>query len=554
MEKTYIFGSESSKVWCSKLGELIQIPTLSINDNSAIHNFIVDNIKNLSPNSKFVLDLDSTNPALILTLALHIRLSIVDIKEKAFAPILLVSDFSLQSFLSLGECSQFFLSQSGYAFCLPEEVRPAINAIKGITVDGYVEEFLSQIQIHPDATIGNHSMANQWGADVLYRIVCKDDSEETEQIKKEKTKLYYKYIYLKTVPIKDVLSDKATKIYRRNEMCNATQKKILLIDDEAEKGWASVMKNWLFGYAAFDVVNQQIEKYEDIPEDIKKKISKDYYDLYLLDLRLRGVQEEGVYEAEGFSGMKVLRSIKALNVGNQVIIMTASNKAWNMKSLLDAGADGYYIKESPELQLPKSFSEANFRSFSRDVKKSLDSGYKKVIYKEIIDLKRDILSSTKICAVANEIISIMASAQNQLQRALSKNDFAYSYLSLFQVLELISRDFITPDSGTRNAWLVNNDTPLYYYETDGHIPVRQGIILEEWPSIKRKITGIYVDVCGGADCRFLRENLFLDVDRRNAFVHNDNVELADPRIAKVFSADGFIHLLSTIRVLFNGIL
>ena len=184
MEKTYIFGSESSKVWCSKLGELIQIPTLSINDNSAIHNFIVDNIKNLSPNSKFVLDLDSTNPALILTLALHIRLSIVDIKEKAFAPILLVSDFSLQSFLSLGECSQFFLSQSGYAFCLPEEVRPAINAIKGITVDGYVEEFLSQIQIHPDATIGNHSMANQWGADVLYRIVCKDDSEETEQIKK----------------------------------------------------------------------------------------------------------------------------------------------------------------------------------------------------------------------------------------------------------------------------------------------------------------------------------------------------------------------------------
>ena len=174
--------------------------------------------------------------------------------------------------------------------------------------------------------------------------------------------------------------------------------------------------------------------------------------------------------------------------------------------------------------------------------------------KEIIDLKRDILSSTKICAVANEIISIMASAQNQLQRALSKNDFAYSYLSLFQVLELISRDFITPDSGTRNAWLVNNDTPLYYYETDGHIPVRQGIILEEWPSIKRKITGIYVDVCGGADCRFLRENLFLDVDRRNAFVHNDNVELADPRIAKVFSADGFIHLLSTIRVLFNGIL
>jgi DNA-binding NarL/FixJ family response regulator len=29
-------------------------------------------------------------------------------------------------------------------------------------------------------------------------------------------------------------------------------------------------------------------------------------------------------------------------------MFTASNKAWNMKALLDAGADGYYIKESPE--------------------------------------------------------------------------------------------------------------------------------------------------------------------------------------------------------------
>lgn len=554
MAKIYIFGSESSKVWCSKLGELIQILPLTINENSAIHSFVVDNVNKLPAESKFILDLDAADPALILTIALHIRLSVRDIKEKAFAPILLVSYFPLQSFLSLGECSQFFLSQVGYAFCSPDEVLPAIEAVKGITAEGYEEEFLSQIQIRPDATTGTHSMANQWGADVLNRIVCKDDSEETEQIKKEKKKLYYKYIYLKTIPVKDILKGATTRGLRRNEMCNATQKKILLIDDEADKGWTAVLKSWFFGYAAFDVVNQQIKDYEDVPEEIKKKISEDYYDLYLLDLRLCGIQEDGIYEAEEFSGMKVLRSIKKINVGNQVIILTASNKAWNMKALLDAGADGYYIKESPELQLPKTFSEANFRSFSRAVRKSLESGYKKNVYKEVDDLKRAILCSTKISDVANEIVSTLAAAQNQLQRALSENEFAYSYLTLFQVFELISRDYITPDPDTRNAWLVNSDTLLYYYETNGVVPVRQGAIQEERPSIKRRITGIYVDICEGTDCRFLRERFFLDVDRRNAFVHNDSVKLADSKISKVFCAEGFIHLLSTIRVLLNGIL
>ena len=301
MAKIYTFGNESSKVWCSKLGELIQIQTLVINDNSAIHNFVVDNVNQLSADSKFIFDLDAADPALVLTFALHIRLSIRDIKERAFAPILLVSYLPLQSFLSLGECSQFFLSQSGYAFCSPDEVQPAVEAIKGITAEGYEEEFLSQIQIHPDATTGTHSMANQWGADVLNRIVRKDDSVETEQIKEEKKKLYYKYIYLKTVPIKDILDGATTRGLRRNEMCNATQKKILLIDDEADKGWTAVMKNWFFGYAAFDVVNQQIKGYEDMPEEVKKKISEDYYDLYFLDLRLCGIQEDGIYEAEEFS-------------------------------------------------------------------------------------------------------------------------------------------------------------------------------------------------------------------------------------------------------------
>lgn len=71
---------------------------------------------------------------------------------------------------------------------------------------------------------------------------------------------------------------------------------------------------------------------------------------------MNGVQEEKVLSPNEFSGMKILKAIKAANQGIQVIMFTASNKAWNMKALLDAGADGYYIKESPEFAFPNSYS------------------------------------------------------------------------------------------------------------------------------------------------------------------------------------------------------
>ena len=553
MGKIYICGNEQSMSWGAPIGELIPLPPMAHNQYAQIHDFVIGCVMQMEQNSKIILDLDAADPALVLTVAFHIRLSVDDLKSRAFCPILLVSNFSLLTFLSLGECSQFFLAQAGYAFCTPSETQYAVKAVTGLDSNTFLTAFLNKIQILPDETIGTHSMANQWGADVINRIVSNDDSDETDEIVDAKKKLYYKYVYLNTVPISEIVSDSQKKEYRRNERCNALQKKILLIDDEANRGWETVMKKWLYGYSVFDTVNQQIKKYDDIPAIIRNKISEDFYDLYLLDLRLLGSQEDEVYDTSEFSGMSILRSIKEKNIGNQVIIMTASNKAWNMKALLDEGADGYYIKESPELKLPKSFSEANFRSFSRDVRKALDSGYKKETYRHVDLLKQHINCSTKIDGdLASEINSTLSLADSQLQKAKTDNDFAYAFLSLFQVFELICKDYITPDRG--NTWLINYDTPLYYYDTDGHTPIRQNAISEEHPSIKKRMTGIYIDVCSGTNCNFIRENLFLDIDRRNAFVHNDASQLSDVKMKKVFHADGFTHLLSTIDVILKGII
>ena len=76
-------------------------------------------------------------------------------------------------------------------------------------------------------------------------------------------------------------------------------------------------------------------------------------------------------DISAYSGAKLLKSIKEKNKGTQVIIMTASNKAWNMKHLLKLGADGYYVKESPGVAFSSDFSHSNYQNFKTEVEKIL---------------------------------------------------------------------------------------------------------------------------------------------------------------------------------------
>ncbi|MCD8292124.1 MAG: hypothetical protein LUC91_11585 [Prevotella sp.] len=571
MGKIFILGNDDSSSWAYSLGKVETIPTSSKKNNSeVIHDFVLNFLREAKSDDKIVIDMDASElGSLSLTIAMHIRLSVEDLKERAFLPIIFVSYFPLQSFLKQSECGQFFLSHDGYAFCTPEDVANVIPNVNSISPERFKTDFLDCIQIHPTENIGSHSMANQWGADVLNRIINKDTDTVIPEIAREKTKLYYKYIFLKTYNINDVLKGNLGGVAKTNVKLNALQKKILLIDDEAQKGWAIVLKNWLFG-STIDVCDNQIGSYDDLPEQIKSNIEKDYYDLYLLDLRLLGNKEDDIYNAEEFSGMKILRKLKEINIGNQVVILTASNKAWNMKALLDAGADGYYIKESPELQLPWIFSENNFKSFQHDVENALNNNnYKKKLYRDVNALKKLLKKSSKFDddEILNDLIAFIESSAKQVMEAKIKEDFAYSYFSLYQVLERLSKDYITPDGNKRDCWLVNFDTPLYKYKIDGFKPVEGPKIIKERPSMMEKLTAIYIEVGSKTDCKFIREDIALAINRRNTFVH-EKWKLTDDtfyqnlskenksenkKLREIFKKDGYIHLLKTIQTIMESI-
>jgi len=546
MAKIYVLGNKNTTVWANEIGELITVPTMTVNDSSDIHDFVCRILAAAATDCKVVIDLDAIDPALAFSIAMHIRLSISDIKQRVFVPLLFVSCLSLESFLTIGGCSQIFLSTKGVALCSPEEAQQAVDVITGLTNSDYKSAFLDKIQIRPDATIGRHSMANQWGADVLFRLVCKDMRQETEEIVQAKKKLYYKYVYLQTVGI-DAALGVAESEGHRNIMVNASGKKVLLIDDEADRGWSEVLRRWLYGWNAFDVENRSIANYDGIRDDIRQKIETDYYDLYILDLRLLGNEEDDIYSADEFSGMKVLKKIKSINRGNQVIIMTASNKAWNMKALIDAGADGYYIKESPEQQLSKSFSETNFSSFKDNVQKALNNGYKT-------------LSSTHIDGdLANELVSILRSSLRQVLTAKSKEDFAYSYLALYRTLETLCRYYITEDG--EKGWLVNDIHELtkYAYKGKNIVPCERILPKEtKYPSICDRLLDIYVELSNGADVHFASSDLRWAIARRHNFVHNLHKESGKSIEAKkcneIYDKNGFQHLLYVITTIITPLL
>jgi len=549
MAKTFILGSNTATSWAKDLGCIVTVPTIAINSYEEIHNFVCREFAGKQQDDKVVIDLDAINPALALLVALHIRLSVSDIKAVAFVPLLFVSKLPLQSFLKYGECSQLFLMSRGTYFCTPEETTDALEIIEGLSVDNYKSDFLSQIHISPDAEIGRHSMANQWGADVFNRIISKDNRNETDEIKTAKKKLYYKYVFLNTIDIKAAINDIENDEERENVRLNATGKNILLIDDEADKGWSFVLKDKFFVNSNFDVINSAIADYSDISETIRKKIESDYYDLYLLDLRLLGTKEDEIYSADEFSGMKILKEIKNKNQGNQVVILTASNKAWNMKALLDAGADGYYIKESPELKLPMSFSKANFQAFKHDVAIAFDNSFKKKIVRKLNSLISTINSSNNLKHnndLSLELVNVFNNSLRQIIAAKSKNDFAFSYIALFQTFEVLSREYVHE--------VENGDWNLDLYNIDSKTGAVMNAISRSdtpHPPIISKLVAIYKTKQGVHNNGFaLKLNELIKM--RHAFVHKLK-ELSFPKNQKIFTKEGFILLLETVEKIINSI-
>lgn len=357
---------EDSKTSFSADYKCLHIEFNSQSKDEDIHNWLMVNKQLMSNAEKLIIPVRLGNEDaefMGLYIGMHIRLT-KELENVRFIPIFFITDQSKEQILTnqiinLKEKSGLLLFTKGSyllsAFSIDEFLTKSISPIDEQTL---IETVIPSLNIGNSKDPG-HQLANDWGAFRLakfagYTILLDKPSS-----------LYFKY--KDSLTNNELVPESNTNIGVFNETCKA-----LLIDDNADSGWMEILKYIL----KHKIVMPGKTSSLDVIRTYKEAMEfNDYtnYDIVFLDLRLLKEEDRGqeIIDIEQFTGTKVLHKIKNINRGIQVIIFTASNKAWNIEKLLEIGANGYYIKESPEYILSPVFSKENYNELLSTVKKSL---------------------------------------------------------------------------------------------------------------------------------------------------------------------------------------
>ena len=299
----------------------------------------------------------------------------------------------------------------------------------------------------------SHSIANEWA---IYRwaSALNANDEDIERItNKVQYNLYFKY--LKTIfPVKDI----APIIESDLKIKYSGNPKILYIDDEADKGWFEIFCQIFYDENKFDFNYLDGELNSLTRDNIIKKsletIESKSIDIVLLDFRLH--PDDFRYKSiEEVSGLKLLKAIKELNPGIQVIIFSATNKVWNLQALEKAGADGFIIKESPENSIDPEFTTGVVSGMIEIITERVELVFLKQFYENYSILEKNLLPRKEYKKASNplpkefvdEVLKWFKLSIDILQNGnLNDSKRTSSFLFMFSVLENLANRVINVDN------------------------------------------------------------------------------------------------------------
>lgn len=288
----------------------------------------------------------------------------------------------------------------------------------------FLKDFTAKIRLKaPGNYKSHHSIDNELA---LFRwstyLNCDNKIEEVKN--NLKTNLYFKYINAIN-PIEIIETGKKINIQGKSN--------VLLIDDEADKGW-SVFYNSFFefspsvNFSSLEIDFKGLSQNEVI-EEAKKKVKDFKADVVLLDLRLRDADFQENILPDNLSGIKILNEIKEFNRGIQVIITTASDKVWNYRA--SNKANGYIIKSR------SSEVSADMKHLYFTIEKSINKSKILIpIYKsfELIKSYSYDLSDNFISNL-NKNLSICFDLLEKSFDVESEKHINYAYLQLYLIIE-----------------------------------------------------------------------------------------------------------------------
>lgn len=299
----------------------------------------------------------------------------------------------------------------------------------------------------------SHSIANEWA---IYRwaSALNANDEDIERItNKVQYNLFFKY--LKTIfPVKDI----APIIESDLKIKHSGNPKILYIDDEADKGWFEIFCQIFYDENGFDFNYLDGELNSLTRDNIIKKsletIESKSIDIVLLDFRLH--PDDFRYKSiEEVSGLKLLKAIKELNPGIQVIIFSATNKIWNLQALEKAGADGFIIKESPENSIDPEFTTGVVKGMIEIITERVELVFLKQFYENYSILEKNLIPRKEYKKASNplpkefvdEVLKWFKLSIDILQNGnLNDSKRTSSFLFMFSVLENLANRVINVDN------------------------------------------------------------------------------------------------------------
>lgn len=467
----------------SHFEDLIPTPQKIAKEGFNYDNFIHEGISKILKEKNYQIiilpySLDANNYLnfLGITVGLHIRLT-PNLKHHQ-KPLLFLGPESVEEILKLSDNAHLFMT-SGIFHSTINDSKSIVKKVKWIRTnkdsinDDEYQNFISKINlVPPDSQDNRHSIANEWG---MYRL---NEIAGTQISRLESNlfnNLFFKYLLKKTSTLnlrkKEEKNNKKTfesesqglKIVGKVDLDNPTKneenevvlrpvKEVLIIDDEAEKGWRSIFEKIIENTGVKPTVDISIS-YQD---SINKLLDKEY-DLIFLDIRLND-SDHLKQDTRDMSSFKLLseniREIKSKNFTTPVIILTASNKIWNIDAMINAGADFYYLKEHPEYGMDISFSEENYKRLKENINASFEIKSRRseawnIISEINLKAQKAILNKNRRKRLRDKLIigyGLLIKRPMEYEKSqLLFNQEVLAYIAFWSLLDEIAFEFIEMD-------------------------------------------------------------------------------------------------------------
>ena len=303
----------------------------------------------------------------------------------------------------------------------------------------------------PENYIDSHSIANEWAIYRWAKTIGTSDADINEVVKNVETNLYFKY--LNTIyPISS-----SNQLNKNNLIISTNCKnkpKVLLVDDEAKKGWfqifCSILKD-ANGFYFDHLDNEFNEKSSDeIVQIVHEKVVSEDIDIVVLDYRLH----RSDYFAEHIkdvTGYKVLYDIKNhINPGIQVIVLSATNKIWNLRALQKDGANEFVLKESPSESINEQSAVEEIDRMVKSFTNCCEKVFLKKFYKDYFLVNSFLQQEIKNKSFSSEmfvkqVLKWLKLSCDVLKNEVNDQTIASSYLFMFSVLENAANVIIDTD-------------------------------------------------------------------------------------------------------------